>query len=49
MDKQILKKKYAQPALKVVELRQRAQLLVGSETTTSGSPTYKKFNDEETW
>lgn len=30
MDKQILKKKYAQPALKVVELRQRAQLLVGS-------------------
>lgn len=41
-------KMYTKPALKVVELQLR-RLLMASKTETSGSPTYNKFNEEETW
>ena len=44
------KREYRRPAMRVVELRRRTELLVTSDKTQStGTPTYNKFNDEEDW
>ena len=43
------KKLYEKPAMKVVELQHKTQLLQASGTGSQGAPNYNPFDDEEYW